>query len=243
MKRHPSLVLLAVGLCVLLVSGCVPYKRYDELKGEYGRLKKINADLAAKYNHVVRAYNLSTKDGQLTDFWKNEAHGKTRRISELESLISEIEDSRREIIPFNADVADQIGPGVHVTRDGAISIGQDVLFSSGVADLKGSARDVLGSLARVLNSDYSGEIFHIVGHTDNTPLKSTRKIWQTNVRLGFERAYKVFQFLSNEHGMPENQFVLHSYGFLNPVDPATEDTKEGRARNRRVEIYRAGTKL
>jgi flagellar motor protein MotB len=243
MKRHPALVLLVVGFCVVLVSGCVPYRRYDELKGEYARLKKINADLAAKYNHVVREYSVLSKDGQLTDVWKNQVGEKTRRISELESLISEIEDSRREIIPFSQDAADQIGHGVHVTRDGAISIGQDVLFAAGVADLKGSATSVLDGLAKVLGSVYSGEIFHIVGHTDNTPLKSTRKVWKTNVRLGFERAYRVFTFLSSEHSMPESQFVLHSYGYLNPVDPSTQDTSEGRARNRRVEIYRAGTKL
>lgn len=243
MKRHPALIMLAFGLSVLLLSGCVPYRRYDQLKGEHTRLKKIHDDLVAKYNHVVRELNVASKDGQIGKYIDGELNEKTRRISELEDLIAQIEQENTRIVPFPQDAADNLGPGVHVTREGAISLGQDILFRPGVADLKTSASSPLNGVADVLRTQYSGEIFHIVGHTDNVPLRKTKGRWGTNHRLGFERAYTVFNFLTRKEGLPESQFVLHSYSYLNPVDETTKDTKSGQALNRRVEIYRAGTKL
>ncbi|MFQ6673340.1 MAG: flagellar motor protein MotB [Fidelibacterota bacterium] len=74
------------------------------------------------------------------------------------------------------------------------------------------------------------------GHTDNVPLPvELQHKWKSNWELSTARALNVVELLSQFAGISENKFSAMGYGEFRPVD--TNDTPEGRARNRRVEIY------
>lgn len=74
----------------------------------------------------------------------------------------------------------------------------------------------------------------IEGHTDNIPIRSTAgKGYKDNMELSFLRAKAVAGMLA-DNGVPSERITVVSYGETRPI--ASNDTPEGRARNRRVEI-------
>jgi outer membrane protein OmpA-like peptidoglycan-associated protein len=69
-------------------------------------------------------------------------------------------------------------------------------------------------------------IIEIAGHTDNVGSP------ETNVKLSKERAESVRQYLLQTYGLPQNMVVAQGYGESQPI--ASNDTPEGRDKNRRV---------
>ncbi len=106
----------------------------------------------------------------------------------------------------------------------------DLMFDLGQSDLSEEARDSLLQVASVIrNTPY---MINVVGHTDNTPMRSSR--FNSNWELSLARASTVARYLIEEVGMDPNQFVVSGYSSYRPVQPNT--TAENRAKNRRVEI-------
>lgn len=105
-----------------------------------------------------------------------------------------------------------------------------LLFESASANLTDAASTVLEQVARILKM-YEENLIEIEGHTDNIPINSG--IFTSNDVLSDYRALAVFDFLTNAGINPKN--LKHSgRGEYNPI--ASNDTAEGRAQNRRVEI-------
>lgn len=99
-------------------------------------------------------------------------------------------------------------------------------FVFGKAEITFSSYSHLERLGRLLN-DYPEMRLKIVGHTDNIGEK------EANMQLSKERSRAVEMFLTNR-GIPITQIVTSYFGEIKPI--ATNDTKEGRAQNRRVEF-------
>lgn len=106
----------------------------------------------------------------------------------------------------------------------------DLMFNLGQSDLSGTARESLVKVASVIRD--TPYMINVVGHTDNTPMKSSR--FSSNWDLSLARASTVARYLIEEIGMDPNQFVVSGYSSFRPVQPNT--TAENRAKNRRVEI-------
>ena len=104
-----------------------------------------------------------------------------------------------------------------------------VLFDFGKADLKPSAQEVLVPLAEVFKKVPNNII--IEGHSDNRPIYKLR--FQSNFELSAARAYAVISFLEKQ-GIAKERLVGMAYGDARPV--ASNDTVDGRALNRRIEI-------
>ncbi len=105
-----------------------------------------------------------------------------------------------------------------------------VLFDSGKAELKRSARPVLNKVAKVLQ-DVSGQPVRVEGHTDNVPIKVSG--WADNEALSVARAEAVMHYLV-EQGVEPGRIAAVGHGEQKPIAP--NDTPEGRRENRRVEI-------
>jgi chemotaxis protein MotB len=73
----------------------------------------------------------------------------------------------------------------------------------------------------------------VEGHTDNWPIRGGR--YSSNWELSSARALEVVQFLSAISGIDEGKFSALGYGEFRPI--ASNDTIEGRSKNRRVEIF------
>jgi len=229
-----SRVVNLLSVCgVVLVVGCVPYSTYQQTKAELEKAKDANADLVRKYNQAMQKLM-----GQ-----QNERAPDTSALqAELARLRQENDSlkSRKIVQPeFPPEVSKRLGLE---SEEGGLRLGEHLLFNEGSAKLKPEASKLLDEIVALLKSDYAGEVVIIEGHTDNQPLLRTKALWKYNIRLAYERAQAVFEYFI-DHGIPESQMVVRAYSFNKPVDPATVNTTEGRAQNRRVVVRRGGTQI
>lgn len=111
-----------------------------------------------------------------------------------------------------------------------INIAAPVLFKSGKAEVGSSAADLLRQVAGALNTLPNDII--IEGHTDAVPIKSGD--YATNWQLSAARANAVVDLLARDYAVPQERMIAAAYGEHRPV--ASNDTAEGRALNRRIEI-------
>ena len=80
---------------------------------------------------------------------------------------------------------------------------------------------------------YNDNLIEIRGYTDSVPVSASNK-YADNMELSQARAYSVYKFLVNNKQMSEDSLECSGRGEQEPV--ASNDTAEGRALNRRVEI-------
>lgn len=115
----------------------------------------------------------------------------------------------------------------------AVDLAEQIFFDSGRAALKGGGKDVLKKVGEALKK-YDNKIIRVVGHTDNVPLaKALQGTFPTNWELSVARATNVVRFLQ-EVGIPPQRMVPSGRAEYDPV--ASNDTAEGRQKNRRIEI-------
>ena len=115
-------------------------------------------------------------------------------------------------------------------RGVTVSITDTMLFQPGQAIILTEARDTLTRVATVLK-DFPHQI-RIEGHTDNLPIHT--KEFPTNWELSAARALNITRFLSEGDYLPAERLAASGYGEFHPV--ASNDSAEGRAQNRRVEL-------
>ena len=101
-------------------------------------------------------------------------------------------------------------------------------FSFGGADLPDEAKARLDAVINQLATNPANVYFEIEGHTDSVGSV------ELNERLGLERAESVKLYLYEQHQVPLHKMNVISYGEEKPVGP--NDTREGRAQNRRVVV-------
>ncbi|MFT3774186.1 MAG: OmpA family protein [Minicystis sp.] len=111
-----------------------------------------------------------------------------------------------------------------------LELANDVLFDSGRTDLKDEGRRTLAEVARVLRT-MPDRRFQVAGHTDNVKINTAR--FPSNWELSTARAIEVLK-LFVEAGMDAKGLSAAGYGEFAPV--AGNDTPDGRAKNRRIEI-------
>jgi chemotaxis protein MotB len=122
---------------------------------------------------------------------------------------------------------------IDVKRDSrgvVISVADKYFFDSGSSDLKENSRDVLDKIASVLNRYLN--MIRIEGHTDNVPINNGN--FPSNWELSASRAINVAKYLVKSHNIQPNRITTVGYSEYKPV--ASNDTLEGRGKNRRVEI-------
>jgi chemotaxis protein MotB len=112
-----------------------------------------------------------------------------------------------------------------------VELPDNVLFDSGQAELKPEGAATLSEVATVLSS-IEGRVFQIAGHTDNVPIRSRR--YGSNWELSTARAVVVARYLIETAGMTADRISAAGYADTVPIE--SNDTEEGRARNRRIEI-------
>lgn len=116
-------------------------------------------------------------------------------------------------------------------RGVVVSLAEAGFFSSGSAELRSGALSTLDKVIAVLASRGCLEIL-VEGHTDNVPLHNLR--YQSNWELATARATFVVGYLLAKHRFDPTRLGAVGRGEFQPV--ASNDTKEGRAHNRRVDL-------
>lgn len=115
---------------------------------------------------------------------------------------------------------------VNLTIDGSI------LFDSGSASIKNEALPILSKVGDILKV-YDKYMIEIEGHTDNVPV-TVNKEYEDNLWLSTARALNAANYLIENKGLNPSTLKSSGRGEYDPV--ASNDTADGRQKNRRVEI-------
>lgn len=111
-----------------------------------------------------------------------------------------------------------------------ISLPAAVLFSSGRDEINPAALPIVGQIADVLREIPSK--VSLVGHADPVPIHN--RFFKNNWELSLARSLKLLELLNQRFGIPESRLSIAGYSSYSPRNP--NDTADGRASNRRVEI-------
>lgn len=104
-----------------------------------------------------------------------------------------------------------------------------ILFDTDKSDIKPESEPTLSEIAKLLQQDLTLKLY-VVGHTDNVGGLDYNK------QLSERRAASVVSYLTEQEGIESARLTATGAGMQTPVAP--NDTEEGRAKNRRVELVK-----
>ncbi|MEK7285861.1 MAG: OmpA family protein [Nitrospirota bacterium] len=123
------------------------------------------------------------------------------------------------------------GSSVHKVEQGVvIRIPDEALFEAGRAAINEGFKGTLDQTAELLK-DMPNNI-QIEGHTDNIPISTSA--YPSNWELSTARAMAIMRYFVEQNQMPPEKFSVAGYSQFHPID--SNDTPEGRAKNRRIDI-------
>jgi chemotaxis protein MotB len=157
-------------------------------------------------------------------------------LREREAQVAELSKLSGNYEQLVKDLESEVASGqIQITqlREGLrLNLAQDILFRSGAATLESYGVNLLMKVSSQLTK-FPQQV-EVQGHTDDVPLsKSAAQRWGSNWELAGARAAQVVRLFEAE-GVDPSRLRAVSYGPNAPV--ADNDSAEGRARNRRIEI-------
>jgi len=170
------------------------------------------------------------------------------QIADLESrnhaLEGELEEQQKMTQDLNTQLADlQTQQKVLIEeKDGLTQITLDgsASFNSADATLTRDGRETVDRIWSVLQN-YPDRRILIEGHADNRPIgANARQYYASNWELSSARAHSVLHYVENKYGTEPERLAAVGYGEFAPV--ADNETREGRAQNRRV-VITVGSKM
>jgi len=196
--------------------------QYAELNARYNDLMKKNLNDAERFNNAlkIKADELAAREKRLAEL--------QAIINKQDSLLNSLNDIvKKALLAFNSDeISIEMKNGkVYV------SMSDKLLFKSGSAAVEDKGKEAIKTLAEVLIKNPEIDVL-IEGHTDNVPMKSAK--YQDNWALSADRALSIVRMLSDENGVNPKRLEAAGRGEFYPK--ATNETAEGRAKNRRTEI-------
>jgi len=217
-SNYRSLVITCSTLAgiVLLSSACVSNGKYQALEEDYATLQRANEmiverDMQLYETNVILSEEIAMRDEEIAIL-----------AAEQDELAVELET----LIIAGTVSIELMKSGLSLTMD------EDVLFESGSASIKPSGAQAIGGLV----DELAGVPYQVVviGNTDNVPVgPKLAERFPSNWALAAGRASAVVALMAAE-GIPKQQLVAVSLGDTQPI--ASNDTPEGRADNRRIEV-------
>ena len=249
-------VLLALLLTAGFAAGCVTRGTHQEVLDERAQLREANRQLDEQLK-LLSASNesLGSERVALIDEIEDlrETQGTlerdVRRLRTAESALSENLAARESELAsrseeFSAlratyeglveDLESEVASGqieIEQLREGLwLNLTQEVLFASGSTQVNVGGQRVLKKVAERVRALPNPIV--VEGHTDDVPVRRNAR-WASNWELAGERASGVVRLLV-QGGVTAGRLRAVSRGQFDPVAP--NDTQQGRARNRRIEI-------
>ena len=219
-------------------------KILDKLQNSYDALEansssalaensKRNRELLAELDEKEKA--LATEKARLEKLEKDLA-ARSKRVDELEGVIA-AKDAKMNALKnsLSRALTNFEGKGLTVEqRDGKVYVSMEnkLLFSSGSWSVGTEGRKAVEQLASVL-ADNPDIAVLIEGHTDNVPYNGSGQLTD-NWDLSTKRATAIVQLLRQNADIDPQNLTAAGRGEYAPV--ASNDTVEGRAKNRRIEV-------
>lgn len=206
-------------------------KQLQERSGELSREKELNETLNNRLSQAVSTSSsvqekLTEKERALLE--------QQERLDQLQSLL----DEQRAVMTNLKATVDRAlnqyrSDELQIyEQDGKlyVSLQDKLLFPSGSATVNKEGREALGKLAEVLNNNDDIQIM-VEGHTDNVPISGR---FEDNWALSTARATAIVRILTATYNVAPERAIAAGKSYYEPKD--SNETAEGRAKNRRTEI-------
>ncbi len=260
MKKIYLIVPVVLGIVIIAYVGCVPKSKYVELENqnvncetrEQGLTKQLSeknsdietltsqVDALSKENSDFKnnLSNSATEQQNLNEMLQAkiaDLEAREKTIQDLQSLIDKqkqtvtelLERLKKALVNFSSEeLTIEVKNGKVY-----IAMSDQLLFSSGSTKIDDKGKNALGKLAEVIQKQPEIDIF-IEGHTDSVPIKTSR--YKDNWDLSVMRATSVIRVLLIDYEVNPKQLIPSGRSEFFPI--ASNETKDGKARNRRTEI-------
>ena len=209
-------------------------------------LSAENESLQNELQNLAVALNQS--DAELTNTREDVEYLSTRlryaskHLRRIRKQIRTTESDAESLLVLQKELAASLSDELHVKQTqmerlisdfSAITLKSDVVYESGSARLNERGFAALADISEQLLT-FPGRIVSIEGHTDSKKISARlAQYYPTNWELSAARAAAAANFLVTQ-GVPEESLRVVGYGPLRPI--ASNDSDEGRAANRRIEI-------
>lgn len=194
---------------------------------------KKNRELLAQLEAKEKA--LAAEQERLTKL-QNDLRDRSKRVDELEGLINAKEANMRKLRETLSRALNTFeGKGLTVEqRDGKVYVSMEnkLLFGSGSWNVNPDGRRAVVEVGKVLADNPEISVL-IEGHTDNVPFNGTGPI-ANNWDLSTKRATAIVNILLENRGINPQNLTAAGRGEFSPV--ASNETPDGRSKNRRIEI-------
>lgn len=218
--------LLIVLILVVGFSGYYYLDKVSPLKLQIEELRQRNEELSFELQELRRE-NISLS-GQLEEKTKQISEEKNQEILRLKTTYESLVEDLREQVDKGEIAVTQLADRLKM------KIVDRVLFASGQAEISPRGREILKRVSKILKSAKDKHI-KVAGHTDNIPIHpKLKKQFPTNWELSVARATHVVRFLVDEGGIDPARLEAAGFAEFRPI--ATNKTRSGRLRNRRIEI-------
>lgn len=208
-------------------------KETEEL---FNNLQKSQADLQRQSDALEEARrNLAEKEKNLKSL-ESELAERAERVNELESILNKKDSTvnalkskvQNALLGFenNGLTIEQKNGKVYVSLD------ESLLFASGSYNVDSEGKKVLQKLGDVLEKNQDVNVL-VEGHTDNVPYNGSGVI-KDNWDLSVLRATSVVKIILSKSKIDESRLTAAGRGEHFPI--ASNDSAEGRKKNRRTEI-------
>lgn len=217
---------------------------YENLKASYDALEenssaaiaensKKNRELLAQLE--AKELALASENARLETL-KKELENRSKRVEELERLIAAKDAAMTNLKnAISRALSDFEGKGLTIEqRDGKVYVSMEnkLLFGSGSWAVGAEGRRVVKQLGNVLGDNPDIAVL-IEGHTDNVPYTGSGQV-KGNWDLSTKRATAIVQILRENDAINPENLTAAGRGEFAPVAP--NDTTEGKAKNRRIEV-------
>jgi len=221
-----STFLLILFVLLLGISGYFYLDKVSPLQSQLKEIRQENEELGFRVEELEQQNALLST--QLEQKVQELSDDKTEEINQLkltyEDLIGELKDQIEAGEITITQLADQL----------RVKIVDRIIFPSGEAELSEKGMKVLAQVGGILRQTKEKRI-KVEGHTDNVPIHpNLRGQFDSNWELSVARATNVVRFLVEEVGL--NAGIIEASGFGEHRPTATNKTRRGRAKNRRIEI-------
>jgi chemotaxis protein MotB len=217
-KIQIAIVVLAA---VFTTSGCVSTGEHKKMQAEKdAEIAKLVQDNAAlTEQNTAKLQQVGNLEQQKAALLESNRQRQMQYDALVQGLAKEVEKGHLQVRQYKNMLA--------------VDLAEKIFFDSGRATLKSGGKDVLKKVGAALKG-YENKFIRVVGHTDNVPVaKVLQGTFPTNWELSVARATNVVRYLQ-EVGISPEHLVPSGRGEYDAV--ATNDTPEGRQKNRRIEI-------
>jgi chemotaxis protein MotB len=246
---------MCILICALVFTSCVSQKKYKaaltreealnaknmelgntitDLRSQVASLQTENAKLVKQIDDALKKASDATGLANMT---QKQLDAEQKRLWDLRKLLQQqqeaVENLRKKmsdaLVGFNSNELQVFVKNGRVY----VSLQESLLFPSGSAVVNPKGKQALGTLAQVLNVNPDINVV-VEGHTDSIPIRGK---YEDNWALSVARATSIVRILTETYNVDPVRVIASGKSKFEPVD--SNETPEGRQRNRRTEIILA----